>query len=94
MGRLPLHNLYPSLFSKYSEQNSYQAEAHIFVHRTLSIFKLKKLHPLSTMTVASRPMSIEAISIPSSDINFGAKVENLDVEHLSGKSSPSAQFVD
>ena len=46
------------------------------------------------MTVATRSMTIEPISIPSSDINFGAKIENLDVEHLNGKSRPSSQFVE
>lgn len=37
------------------------------------------------MTLTSRPISITPVLAPLSDIDFGAKIENVDLEHLSGK---------
>ena len=38
--------------------------------------------PTSTMTLS---LSIHPISIPSSDVDFGAVIENVDLENLTGK---------
>ena len=39
----------------------------------------------ATMTVTSPPMTIEPLSLPGSDVDFGAKIANIDIENLSGK---------
>ena len=37
------------------------------------------------MAYIPRPISVNAVSVPSSDVDLGAAIENVDVEHLTGK---------
>ena len=41
--------------------------------------------PSSTMTLSPQPISVQPISVPSSDVDFGAVIENVDLENLTGK---------
>ena len=40
--------------------------------------------PSATMTLGPQPISIQPISVPSSDVDFGAIIENVDLENLTG----------
>lgn len=37
------------------------------------------------MTVTTPAISARPISVPSSDVDFGALIENIDIENLSGE---------
>ena len=55
---------------------------------TLPITTLQPNHikmPSSTMTLSPQPISIQPITVPSSDVDFGAVIENVDLENLTGK---------
>ena len=39
----------------------------------------------STMTLNPQPISVKPISVPSSDVDFGAVIDNVDLENLTGK---------
>ena len=41
--------------------------------------------PSSNMTLSPEPISIEPISVPSSDVDFGAVIANVDLENLTGE---------
>ena len=40
----------------------------------------------STMTLSPQPISIHPVSMPTSDVDFGTVIENVDLENLTGKS--------
>ena len=46
---------------------------------------LKLKMSTSTMTMSPQSITIQPISVPSSDVDFGAVIENVDLENLSGK---------
>ena len=37
------------------------------------------------MTLNPAPLSIQSVSVPSSDVDFGAVIENVDLENMTGK---------
>ena len=90
LGRSPKFLLfYQSIYTRtFPTQSSFFNIIHLTFATEIKLQLFKPIQikvPPSTMTLSPQTISINPISVPSSDVDFGTVIENVDLENLTGK---------